>query len=211
MSGCKISRVFPSSDSWANIAKAIESGDNGYISLGDEISFELKDGTKITVQAAALDPYRENSVAFVMKDLTPWKKSMNGRNTNSGAYAASDMRRWITEEILPKFPDDLLAVIKPRTIRQVVGGREYLTEDKLWIPSRKELFGLDDTTEPDDVFFPLFATNKSRVKALPSGETYWYWLRSVYGDDYSRCVDDGGGGNYDFASYSYGVALSFII
>ena len=211
MSDCTVSRRFPCADSWEAIARQIESGNDGYINLGDEINFSLKDDTPITVQAAALSPYGGSTVAFVMKDLLPWRECMNARNESDGGYASSEMRRWIEEEIQPKLPDQLLAVIKPRTIRQVMGNREFSTEQKLWLPSRKEIFDRDDETAPDDAFFPLFSTQKSRIKALGNGEPYWYWLRSPYGDDGFCCVYNGGGNGYNDASFRLGVALSFLI
>lgn len=211
MSDCTVSRRFPCADSWEAIARQIESGNDGYINLGDEISFSLKDDTQVTVQAAALSPYGGSTVAFVMKDLLPWMKGMNVRNENGGGYASSEMRRWIEEEIQPKFPDELLAVIKPRTIRQVMGNREFSTEQKLWLPSKREIFDLDDETDPDGAFFPLFSTEKSRIKALSNGEPYWYWLRSPDGDRFFRCVNDNGSNDYDNADNGFGVALSFLI
>lgn len=207
----KITRTFQAASSWRNIADTIREGNDGFISLGDEIAFTLKDGTDIVVQAAALNPYWENSVVFVMKDLLPVARRMNQRDTNDGGYPDCELRHKIAEEILPQFPDDLLDVIKPRQIRQRIGRQTVSCEDKLWIPSRKEMFDRDDGCDVDDVFFPLFRTQKSRVKALVNGNTNWYWLRSPTGGCYFRFVNYDGGDNYNFASAGGGVALSFII
>lgn len=79
------------------------------------------------------------------------------------------MRKWLNEDVLPRLPKELQAMIVPRTIRQMIDGKEVQTQDKLWLPSFTEMFGAEAAAEwtPGDLGdeqFELFASERSRVK-----------------------------------------------
>lgn len=212
MSGILIQRSFGARHSWSDLDREIRDGNDGFISLGDSVSFQCKNGLDITARAVALNPYWENSVAFLMTDCLPDLRRMNARNTNEGGWAASGLRTFANEDFASQVPDDLLEVIKPRVIRQNVNGVMCQSKDKFWAPSVKELFDSDNDCDIGDVFFPVFDSYMSRVKAV-NGSLYYYWLRSAYPGNayYFRDVRGNGNlGNY-YANYSYGVALGFII
>ena len=73
------------------------------------------------------------------------------------------------------------------------------------------MYGGDYEVDVDDVHFPLYENEGSRVKMNADGETWCYWLRSAGGTYYFRCVygngDYDGGGAYN----TFGVALGFLI
>ena len=201
---------------WEEIGREIEHGyGNVVLSVGDTISFQLKNGKQASVSVAAINPYSKDAVAFAFDDLL-WEKAMNARDTNCGGWAHSKMADFLEEEILPLFPDELVDVIKPRTIVQNLNGTRYERTSKLWLPSRTEVFGEHENYKEcdfGDIHFPLFKTEKSRVKALEDGTTQWYWLRSPY-VGYSTnfwYVYGNGGGSTNGASNAYGVCPCFII
>ena len=122
---------------WSEISEEIGKGyGNEILSVGDTISFYLKNNKQVSVSVAAINPYENNTVAFVFDDLFP-NRVMNERGTNSGGWAKSDMVDALENEILPLLPDELTEVIKPRTIIQLLDGAKYERTSKLWIPSKQ--------------------------------------------------------------------------
>lgn len=191
---------------------------NGYVDevleIGDSISFTLKDGRKASVSVSAKNLYQRDSVIFAFDDLL-WKYPMNDRATNAGGWAKSKMADYLEGEILPLLPDELAEIITPRTITQRLSGVEYKRTSKLWLPSLTEVKGETlSTKECDfgDKQFPIFRTEKSRVKALENGNIMWYWLRSPYvANSTTFWFVNYYGINSSLASYSYGVCPCFSI
>lgn len=207
----QIQRSYQSRSRWEDIAKQIAAGNDGYLSVKDEIHFELKNGASAVVQVADLDVYIPNSVVFAFKDI-PERYVMNEEATNRGGWEACKMRKYMNGDFFALLPDDLQAVIKSRTIKQRLDGDIVTCEDKLWAMSHKEIFGADWQTDVDDVHLELFKDRRNRVKFF-NGEPASWWERSPYynNNNYFCCVYTGGGaGNYN-ARNSYGVAPAFII
>ena len=201
--------------SWSDIAAEIRSG-HGYrvLSLGDTVTFQLTNGNMAIVEVVAVNPYDENSMAFCFVDCID-DSAMNDTATNSGGWAKCKMRKTLNEEIIKLLPADLAEVIKPRTITQIFNGRKYEATDKLWLPSRTELFGFNENYKDidfGDVQFPGFDNEKKRVKLL-NGETALWWERSpFYYHSHRFCsVHYSGNANLSYAYCSYGVAPAFII
>ena len=170
--------------------------------LGTKVSFDLKNGDRVTFELAH-------------KNDTP---------TNKGGWNACDMRRHLREGIVPLLPDDLLKLIIPRGIRQKLKGQIIEPtggSDVIWVPSYTEMVGLDidgDNAQQcevdiDDVHFDLYDTEKSRVKELDPHGTWWYWLRSATASNTTNFegVNYNGGANNYYASNSYGVCFGFCI
>ena len=201
--------------SWTTLAEEIQ---NGYayraVSVGDEIPFTLKNGESVVAVAVHENPYWNNSMAFVIKDCLKDRYQMNATNTNRGGYAATKMHKHLIDDVIPLLPDELVSVIKPRTIIQKYNNAEYKSSDLIWIPSRTEIVGPHDYFKDidfGDIHFDFFSDEKSRVKML-GDETYYWWLRSAYnGSTYFSGVNyDGISGNFG-ASGSYGVVFGFLI
>ena len=161
---------------------------------------------------------KEGRVMVVVKDCMGQMHAMNDYATNEGGWKDSAMRKWLNEDVLPRLPKELQAMIVPRTIRQMIDGKEVQTQDKLWLPSFTEMFGADAAAEwaPGDLGdeqFELFDSERSRVKEVPGRGTWWYWLRSPYAS-YSTtfCLVASSGDAYDYnASTANGVAFGFCL
>ena len=178
----KITRSYEAKSKWADIAKQIASGNNGYLNVGDTIGCTLKNGTEVVLEVLALDPYQQNSIVLCFKDIL-WQYRWNERNTNSGGWRDCEMRRYFNDELLKLLPDELVEVIVPRKIIQRLRGAELESLDKLWALSYTEVFGADrgtdQTGDVGDVQFEFFQNKKNRVKFF-RGEPYYHALRSPY-------------------------------
>lgn len=193
--------------------------------IGSTIKFNLKNGREVVARAVDFDVYREHEVIFVMEDIY-WIHRMNRRDTNAGGWAHSEMADYM-DEILREFPDELAAIIKPRTIQQNIGGTVYERTSALWVPSIIEMGdnaigrrrGEYQAIDVDNKQFEWFKTPRNRIKSLDLEDgskesTYPYWERSPYASNSPTfvCVNLGGypSGSYG-AGNTYGVVVGFSI
>lgn len=197
-----------SDTSWFDIA-----ADKSKLEIGDEVSCVLKNGEPATFVVAALNPYEENEAFFVIRDCIGEDQPMSDDCTNEGGWSKSKMRKYLNEDIWNLLPDDLKVVIKPRKLH--TKDMDLDTEDNLWLLSRMEVFGEESGVEVGDVHFPLFKTEKDRIKVDADGETLCYWLRSpgtAYSSTFWYVLANGSGGSYAIAANaSAGVAFGFKI
>lgn len=121
------------------------------------------------------------------------------------------------KKLLELLPDELREIIVPRRIRQNIHGKKVGSEDLIWIPSYTEVVGPNGwgaRADVDDVHFPLFDSERARVKQDRAGkETTCWWLRSPdTGNTTNFCIiTTSGSSYYNSASTSYGVAFGFLI
>lgn len=189
--------------------------------VGSELDMTLEGGEAVTVVVAAHLPATADKPAgirFVFKDALAEPHRMNDDWTNKGGYKASEARRYILEEVFPRLPADLRALIRPRKIVEITreGVLEY--EDPLWLPSETDMFGRGagslqggKADGPDDFQLPIYMTERDRVKMCGDRGTYPYWCRSVYASNSSnfcRVTTDGSAGSYG-AHYSWALAPGF--
>lgn len=207
---------------WEKIKALAVSGEAAKaLALHDEITMTLADGQTVTVEVAAHLPATEDKpagVRFMFKDCLPDTHKMNEEATNRGGYKASEGRRHVLEDIYPKLPADLRAVIRPRKITEITRGGTLVYEDPLWLPSETDMFGRGSASwqegaadGPDDFQLPIFQTERNRVKLCGDRGTYPYWCRSVSsGSSYIFCrvYSDGSADNYS-AHYSWALAPGF--
>lgn len=206
-----ITRRFSSRSKWGEVAKILAAGNDGYLSVGDVITDKLKNGEEFSVEVVALNPYAQNTAAFVFKDPLD-RYMMNDVPTNRGGWKDSKMRRHLREELFALLPDDLQAVIKERTIKQKLNGVVVTTLDKLWLLSRTEVFGGTYEPDVDDVQFEWFKKRTHRIKSFAEELWYW-WLRSPASGSSNlfTYVSGTGTSNFNTAASSGGVAPGFII
>lgn len=193
------------------------------LALHDAITMTLADGQTVTVEVAAHLPATEDKPAglrFMFKDCLAEPYRMNDDWTNRGGYQASEGRRHVLEDIYPSLPADLRAVIRPRKIVEIIGGKSVEYEDSLWLPSETDMFGRGPESwqngaadGPEDFRLPIFTTERDRVKQRQGYGTTPYWCRSPYSDDSNNfcLVYTGGSANTDNATWSIGVAPGFDI
>lgn len=211
----QITRSYDSKSRWADIAKQIAAGNNGYLNVGDSVRCVLKDGTEVTFDVLALNPYQPNSVVLGFRDLH-WGMVVNEERTNDGGWRDCKMRKDFESVILPLLPDDLVEAIVPHRIVQRLRDSELESTDKIWAPSYTEVFGAnrgtDHTGDVGDVQFEFFKSKKNRIKFFDHKDdaNYW-WLRSPSATSSFWFVHSYGSTNYYNASNSFGVCPCFII
>jgi len=191
--------------SWYEIVKEKSS-----LSIGDEVSCVLKNGENATFVVAAINPYGDNQIAFVTKDCIG-EHLMNETSTNKGGWKESEMRKHLNEEVIMLLPDDLKYLIIPRKLK--TKDSSFDTNDSLWLLSKMEVFGEESGEEVGDVHFPLFETERDRVKNDEDGSASNWWLRApgTAGSGGFWFVGAGGGSNGYYAGGSYGVAFGFLV
>ena len=199
-----------------NLAEVLEVGSEFPLSLEADADNENDVFEQLTVQAVHIT--KEGRVMVVVRDCMEKMHAMNDYATNKGGWKDSAMRKYLNEDVLPRLPKELQAMIVPRTIRQKIDGEEVQTQDKLWLPSFTEMFGTEKAAEwaPRDLGdeqFELFDSERSRVKEVPERGTWWYWLRSPIASfsTFFCLVYSNGSADVDYASNASGVAFGFCL
>lgn len=199
--------------SWAELKQAADAGDLAQVlHSGDTLGITLKNGEAVTL---VVGTDGKGNMFFSTQDCLRDEHRMNNTMTNRGGWEATEMRRYLNEEVFALLPDDLQAVIKPTTIVQIVDGKRVETQDKLFLFSATQVFGNGSYSEnePEDTQLDIFRREKDRVKECNTYGTWFWWLRSAYsGSSYNFCYvyTNGSYSSYD-ANTSYGVALGFSI
>ena len=142
---------------------------------------------------------------------------MNSTATTTGGYDATEMKSWITSDVLPQLQSEIRNAIVPVTkisgtyenSAVVVNGQS--TTESLWIPSEYEMFGTT-TYENTGARYSKFDTDAKRIKYdHATGSTYFWWLRSASSTNYFRHVYNTGSAGDCNANCTYGVVLGFCI
>lgn len=210
---------FPQHFSWTELSKMISSG-NSPLKVGDRIEVSLTNGRKTELIAVHENPYSPNTMAFVFSECLSSPKGMNARSTFKGGWSCSKLRKFLNQEVLALLPEELIRVVKPRTIIQNIGGRTYQSTDILWVPSQTEVFGASEVysqIDTGDVPFSYFSARQHRIKtAAPTVKTtpanVCWWLRTPYsgGGSYVRVVN-AVGNMYVRYAYNYSGVLPALI
>ena len=72
------------------------------------------------------------------------------KRTRPVSWKESDTRKWCNTDLVQDLPEELVAIITPRTIRQTIKGEELVTTDLLWLHSATEFFGRKPWADGDD-------------------------------------------------------------
>lgn len=220
-------------DSWSDIiaASANDTYDSKY-AVGDVKSMVI-DGTKYYFQLVAKDAdvLASDGTTTVPMTWLMYRKfyatthRMNQDN-NSGAsgtggndgWAASEMRSWLSETVLPLLPSEVKSGIKE--VRKYsdnwpAGGsalvHDDVTADKLWIPSAREVLGGSNYEQAGPIYNTVLSDNSSRVKYDQSGSATYWWLRSASSASSFYRINSVGAGNSTSASSLHGVVIGFCI
>ena len=215
--------------SWQQIAQNAETGQANTIwNVGDEITFNLKDGNPLTMQIIGFnhddlsDGSGKAGITFGMKNLYYSTYPMNDSNTNAGGWEECKMRTSTIQEILNNLPDELQSVIK-LVNKKATAGRQstdiVISQDKLWLYSGVELDGTTSSGYKDEgtqyEYWTSHNTNSDRIKKSNNGtgSAGNYWLRSPY-TSYPvnfRSVRSDGYVDISSADNSYGLCFCFCI
>ena len=132
-------------------------------------------------------------------------------------WMGCSLRRWLREEFLPALPDivreNIVEVVKSsRTFTEKSQIFDVMTADKLWIPSRREVFGAGRFRElAGPIYDEAFDDDESRVILDKDGDPSWWWLRSALSNYSFGSVYTDGSNGYSYASHEGGVAVGFCL
>ena len=219
-------------ESWAELDAMTQAQIEAKYAVGDTKLIDLGTEGKVYAQIAGfgLDDLTSGGkakVTFVTKGMLATTKRMNPANSSgtqgtgaNGGWEYSEMRTYLSGTVLPLLPSELQSAIKSVTkySSNIVPGESTVTkdgcvtQDKLWIPSRREVFGESTYEENGPVYSGLFPNQSSRVKYNQSGRDSYWWLRSAYSAANFCNVYDSGNANNDDSSFGTGgVVLGFCI
>ena len=172
--------------------------------IGDQITVKLSEYGKFTATAHEIT---DKGTLFIFDDCV-CERPMNEENTNEGGYLESDLRKFVTQDLLKAFPDKLLA----RMVKDDNG-------DLLSILIYGQIFGkdCDDEWDQENIEIdqreqlPMMEKRKNRIADL-NGKWCWYWLQNKARSSSAFAgVSTGGYAGYAGASDSGGVRPAFII
>lgn len=150
-------------------------------------------------------------LTFIAKEQLTSAHKMNSYSTTSGGWAATDMRTYLHDTILPLIPEAVAAQIKPVTKRTWYynGDANTLSTEDIWIPSEYEVGGTGRETEGAK-YAAAFKDNSTRIRERAGTASHW-WLRSAASRTYFRFVAAAGKFNDISANSGYGVVLGFCL
>ena len=172
--------------------------------IGDQITVKLREYGKFTATAHEIT---DKGTLFIFDDCV-CANPMNNEDTNEGGYLVSDLRKFVTQDLLKAFPDKLLA----RMVKDDNG-------DLISIPTYGQLFGkyFDDEWDQENIEIdqreqlPLMDKRKNRISYL-NGKCSWYWLQNKLRSSSTFAhVGTTGDASYGGASGSAGVRPAFLI
>lgn len=206
-------RVQASVMPWGMLANRIKAGVN--LAVGDKVDFRLKSGEDVTVVVTqSTEEYvRFESVDCVGVKEVPWS---DDGNTKCG-IAASDVMKYLNEEIWSQLPEDLQAAIDPVTRKHKDHeGNVQEYEFRLFLPAASEVFDEDECYGDQGVYEQLdyYKNRRHRMKGESKGEDTEPWLLASVGSGNSTAVCSvhyNGNADYWYASYATRVPLCFCI
>lgn len=149
-------------------------------------------------------------ITWIAKELLPTKHKMNKSFTNAGGWAESAMRDYLQTDVWALIPTDIqnAIVTVDKTYYDKTTNSTLSCEDKVWIPSCREIFG---NTDASGVKYTQFFANRPPRRKTINGIIQDWWLRSAdveYGTGFYR-VNSNGDRDFDYASSENGIAMSF--
>ena len=165
--------------------------------IGDQISIKLPQYGEFTATAEKVEA---NRVLFIF-DQVVTRRQMNSSDTNEGGFKETELYRWLQDELLPLFPEELknyISELTIPTIGQIVGHTDEWNNEHM--------------ESDEDEQLPLMRDVKHRIAAL-NNEIVCYWLQNASKSSWSAAgfvgVGTIGYPNYAGASDSIGVRPAF--
>ena len=208
-------------DSWADILAAEENGTyTSKYSVGDTKVLDVA-GMPILMQIVAMDTDEladttgTAKITWLALNL-PFIATMNPTNTNEGGWEDCPIRSGLMQSIYDNMDSTVKAAVKSvkKTFYDFTTKSTKTTNDKVWLPSAREIFGGTSYESSGCTYTAFFTGNTQRIKKdglLGTGSANNWWLRSAYSSNRASfgCVLSGGSSHYNNTFYSYGVAFGF--
>lgn len=211
-------------DSWDTIIANIDNGT--YASkykIGNYKPLDLGTEGTINMQIVAMDADELASggyapLTFIGMKLLKNPQKMNSTSTSVGGWESSALRGYLSDTILPLIPVSVRSRInRVNKTYYTYDTKSTLTSvDKLWIPSAREMFGVNDVYESNGIIYQyVYKNDESRRKDGATGSYFnHYWLRSAlhnYPERFRAVVGEGTIDYYMAAVAELGVCLGFCL
>lgn len=174
-----------------------------YVDLGDEMCSQLASWPHEELELAVCYQYdassgttgltryylsndelgRRSSMTFVAANTLSHSMPMNITNTNTGGWAASNLREYLNNRVYDAFSDQWKQLLKQVEVKSTIGDKSTTlsTSDcHIFIPSIAEL-GVNTGTSPYDTegsHISQFTSTGSRICKTTDGTAVDYWTRS---------------------------------
>lgn len=177
----------------------------------DELEIELVDGSTVTAVFGGL--VGALTGRFAIKDAMGEAPMFKGKFYGAG-YINGYARRYVLEELLPRFPAEVRELFAPRSFAENIGGELVEYADTLYLPRATDIFGAGkwwNDIDPGAVQLEIFKRERDRVKEFGDKGTWPYWTSSVFaGLSSGFCFVGADGAAYDYnADYSLALAPFF--
>lgn len=221
--------------SWTGVFTNIDNGSYASVyKVGDLIPLDLGTEGLVNMQIVAFDTddladgsgkapiswvsegllktYCRMNPAVVANDDGTYQEGTGG----IGGWEKSEMRAYLNDTIMPLIPEDVRGMIKVvkkysdslDTSVAVINDAE--TEDAIWLPSYREIFGGTTVETAGAEYTGWFNGVERRIKARAGGSAQYWYLRSTETyRTYFRCVTSAGYNQTTASTMIYGVALGF--
>lgn len=206
------------SDSWAEIFAAEDDGTyTTKYSVGDTKQLSVN-GRIAYAQIAAIDTDTLSAggtakITWILLECLNTTHRMNATGTNANGWPVTEMRKWLRDTILPTLDETIRNNIKTvsKTSYDKTTGGDLTTDETIWLPSAREVFGGSSYEASGPIYSGLFTSTASTKFKTVNGYATTWWLRSATSksNDIFRFVSSAGavGGNY--ANITCGVAFGF--
>ena len=154
---------------------------------------------------------------FIFHNIPRKLHAANREWSDNGGWKESEIRRYANEEILHMLPKEVISVISPTKVVQVIRGERIETADNLFCLSATQVFGKDrcwTKFEPEDTQIDIFRDPVMRCKrylGTKKKSTTWWWLRTPASVTYFRTVKAGGEDGISSADQPGPVVLAFCV
>lgn len=209
---------------WDQIISSINAGQQTLTpGMFKTIDLGTKDGVALGIIRMMFIGYGLDvgaATTWVSMDLTAQASIWNAANDTDGGWEKSHIRN----DVMPIYLQALPAALQADTgIKEVTKySRSYdkthkiytpnsVTQDRLWIPSHREIFGDTTYETAGNDYTGIFKDSASRIRKKYQGPSDVWWLRSVIDSNHARSVDSYGGDNFYGVTYTFGVVLGFCI
>ncbi len=233
-------------DSWETIIRNVKAGKGEKYRVGDEKTiylggefnknFTVRLANTSTPSECKASNFSQTACGFVVEfvDVIS-EQEMNSTATNVGGWRDSAMRKYLnvtasedgSGTVFNALPEELQnAIADTRVISghgSTVGEQNFVTEDKLYLLSPREVWGneasdlidkytdWENTRQLDYYEQEIITYNySSAIKKYDGSADYW-WLRSAYSKEISHFWRVGGAGNFSstYANFTHSVAPAF--
>ena len=209
---------------WDQIVASINAGQQTLTpGMFKTIDLGTKDGVALGIIRMMFIGYGLDvgaATTWVSMDLVkaPWK--WNEESSTDGGWGKSYIRNTVMPSYLAALPSALQADTGIKEVTKY--SRSYdaanslysqnaVTQDRLWIPSHREIFGDTNYETAGNVYTAIFKDASSRIRKYYQGSSASWWLRSVNNSSDARFVISNGDDYNSNVTSTFGVVLGFCI